>query len=108
MKLEQEVQRYTSGKSNRERTDSSFVARKAEDRMSSQKRALEMAKRMLHQGQGEAESPEMDWDYYGVQDQTGEQPQYVRGVHNPGSVKGKRKEFPKRAASMPLEEESYS
>ena len=28
MKLEQEVQRYTSGKSNKEKTDSSFVARK--------------------------------------------------------------------------------
>ena len=108
MKLEQEVQRYTSGKSNREKTDPSFVARKAEDKMSSQRRALEMAKRMLHQGRGETESPEMDWDYYGVQDQTGEQPQHVRGVHNPGSVKGERKEFPKRAASTPLEEESYS
>ena len=44
MKLEQEVQRYTSEKINSERTDSSFVARKAEDKMSSQNRALEMAK----------------------------------------------------------------
>ena len=50
MKLEQEVQRYTSGKSNREKTDPSFVARKVEDKMSSQQRALEMAKQMLHQG----------------------------------------------------------
>ena len=63
---------------------------------------------MLHQGRGEAESPEMDWDYYGVHDQTGEQPQNVRRVHNSGSVTGERKELPKRAASTPLEEESYS
>ena len=107
MKLEQEVQRYTSGKPNRERTDSSFVARKAEDKMSSQKRALETAKRMLRQGRGETDSPEMDLDYYVVQDQTGE-PQYLRGVHNPGRIRGEGKEFPKRAASMPLEGESYS
>ena len=50
----------------------------------------------------------MDWDYYGVQDQTGGQPQYVRGVQTPGRVTRERKELPKRAASTPLEEESYS
>ena len=48
MKLEQEVQRYTSGNSNRERTDSSFAAKVVEDKMISQKRALETAKQMLH------------------------------------------------------------
>ena len=52
---------------------------------------------MLHQGQGEAESPEMDWDYYGVQDQTGGQPQYVRGVHNPGRSKGGEKRISKKS-----------
>ena len=76
--------------------------------MISQRRALETAKQMLHQGRGETESPEMDWDYYGVHDQTGEQPQQIRGVHNPGRTKSEGKEFPKRAASMPLEGESYS
>ena len=91
MKLEQEVQRYTSGNTNRERTDSSFVARKVEDKMISQKRALETAKQMLHQGKGETESPEMDWDYYGVHDQTGEQPQQIRGIHNPGRMRGEGK-----------------
>ena len=35
---------------------------------------------MLHQGQGEADPPEMDWDYYGIQDQTGGQPQYERST----------------------------
>ena len=63
---------------------------------------------MLHQGRGETESPEMDWDYYGVQNQAGGQPQYVRGVQAPERVTGERKELPKRAASTPLEEESYS
>ena len=60
---------------------------------------------MLHQGRGETESPEMDWDYYGVQNQAGGQPQ---GVQAPGRVTGEGKELPKRAASTPLEEESYS
>ena len=71
-KLEQEVQRYNSGQSQREKIDP--IARKAEDKLISQQRALETAKRMLHQGRGEAESPEMDWDYYGVQNQTEGQP----------------------------------
>ena len=60
---------------------------------------------MLHQGQGGKESPEMDWDYYGVLNQAGEQPQ---GVQAPGRIMGERKELPKGAASTPLEEESYS
>ena len=45
MKLEQEVQRYTSGNSNRETTDS-FAAKEVEDKMISQKRALETAKQL--------------------------------------------------------------
>ena len=105
MKLEQEIQRYTSGQSKREKIDLLVVARKAKDKLISQQRALETAKRMLHQGRGERESPEMDWDYYGVQNQAGEQPQ---GVRAPGRIMGERKELPKRAASSPLEEESYS
>ena len=82
--------------------------REAEDKLISQQKALETAKRMLHQGRGEAESPEMDWDYYGVQNQTMVQPQHVRGAQIPERVTGERKELPKRAASTPLEEESYS
>ena len=108
MKLEQEVQRFTSGNPYRERTDSSFVAREVEDKMTSQRRALETVKQMLHQGRGETVSPEMDWDYYGVHDQTGEPPEQITGVHDPGRIRGGGKEFSKRAASMPLEGESYS
>ena len=59
---------------------------------------------MLHQDRGETVSAEMDWDYY----QTGEQPQQIKGVHNLGRTRGEEKEFPKRATSMPLNEESYS
>ena len=40
MKLEQEVQRYTSENSNRERTDSSLAVKEVEDKMISQRRAL--------------------------------------------------------------------
>ena len=108
MKLEQEVQKFTSGNPNRKRTDSSFVAREAEDKLTSQRRALETAKQMLHHCRGETVSPEMDWDYYGVHDQTGELPQQITGVHDPGRIRGEGKEFPKRAASTPLEGESYS
>ena len=105
-KLEQEIQRYNSEQSQGKKIDS--TARKVEDKLISQQKALETAKRMLHQGRGETESPEMDWDYYGVQNQTTGQPQHVRGAQIPERVLGERRELPKRAASTPLEEESYS
>ena len=108
MKLEQEIQRCTSGNSNRERIDSSLAKREDEDKMISQRRALETAKQVLHQRRGGTESPEMDWDYYGVHNQSGRQSQRIRGTHNPGRTSGEEKEFPKRAASTPLEGESYS
>ena len=109
MKLVQEVQRFTLGNPNRERIDSSFVAREVEDKITCQRKALETVKQMLHQGRGETVSPEMAWDYYnGVHDQTGESPQQAIEVHEQGGIKAEGKEFPKRAASMPLEEESYS
>ena len=108
MRLEQEIQRHTSKNSNREGIGSSLAAKEAEDKMISQKRALETAKQMLHQGRGEAESPEMDWDYYVVHDPNGGQPQQIREIHDPVRTKGEGKEFPKRAASTPLEEEPYS
>ena len=103
--LEQEIQRYNSEQSQRERIDS--MARKAEDKLISQQKALETMKRMLHQDRRKTESPEMDWDYYGDQNQITGQPQHVRGAQIPERVMGERRELPKRAASTPLEE-SYS
>ena len=108
MRLEQEIQRHTSENSNREGIGSYLAAKEAEDKMISQKRALETAKQMLHQGRGEAESPEMDWDYYVAHDLNGGQPQQIRESHDPVRAKGEGKEFLKRAASTPLEEEPYS
>ena len=43
----------------------------------------------------------MDWDYYGVQDQTGGQPQYVRGAQAPGRATRERKELPKELLLHP-------
>ena len=62
---------------------------------------FETAKQMVHQDRGETVSPEMDWDYYGVHDQTGEQPQQITGVHNPGRIRGEGKEFPKEPLLHP-------
>ena len=107
VRLEQEIQRYNSEQSQREKIDSR--ARKAKDKLISQQKALETVKRMLHQDWGKTESPEMDWDYYGAQNQITGQPQHVRGVQMPERVmRMERRELPKRAASTPLEEESYS
>ena len=50
----------------------------------------------------------MDWDYYVTHDSNGGQLQQAREIHDLVRVKGERKEFKKRAASTPLEEESYS
>ena len=102
MKLEQEVQRFTSGNPPRETIDSSFVAREVEHKITSQRKALETAKQMLHQGRGETVSPEMDWDYYyGVHDQTGEPPQQITEVHDQEGIKGEGKEFPKKPLLRP-------
>ena len=94
-KLEQEVQRQASGNYNRERPDCSFAVRKIEGKMVSLRKALETAKQMLHQGRGKTESPEMDWDYYGLHAQAGEQPQQIKGVHNPGRIRVREKNFQK-------------
>ena len=106
MKLEQEVQRHTSRGFDRERIGSSLAVRETEDKMSSQKRALETAKQKLHQGKVETESPEMDCDYYGVHGQTEERLLPNKGDHNPGRIMDEAKEVPKRAASTPLDEGS--
>ena len=56
-------------------------------------------KKMLHQGRGELRSPEMDWDYYGTHAHDREQDK--SGAEIPRIAN--EKEFPKRAASTPLE-----
>ena len=107
IKLEQEIQSHTSEQSQNEKIDSK--TRNADDKLISQQRALETVRRMLHQDRGKTESPEMDWDYYGAQDQIMRQPQQVRGVQMPEKeMRTERRELPKRAASTHLEEESYS
>ena len=93
IRLEQEIQRHTSENSNRGGIGSSLTAKEAEDKMISQKKALETAKQMLHQGREEAESPEMDWDYYVAHDSNGRQPQQIRGTHDPVRTKGEGKSF---------------
>ena len=72
-KLEQEIQRYISDNSNRQGTDALPIAQRVEDKMTSQRKALETAKQMLYHSRGESRSPEMDWDYYGTHPQAGEQ-----------------------------------
>ena len=52
MRLEQEIQRHTSENSNRVGICSSVAAKEAEDKMISQKRALETAKQLLQQSGG--------------------------------------------------------
>ena len=94
-KLEQEIQRYNSEQSQREKIDS--TARKAEDKLISQQKALETAKRMLHQGRGETESPEMDLDCYGVQNQTTGQPQQCKRSTDTRKGNGKKKRTPKKS-----------
>ena len=37
-----------------------------DDKNISKKRALEAVKQMLQKTRGEADSPEMNWDYYGI------------------------------------------
>ena len=82
---------------------------KAEEKLNSQQKVIETVKRMLHQDRGKTESPEMDWDYYGDQNQIIGQPPHVRGAQSPEKEKRiERRQILRRAASTPLEEESYS
>ena len=85
-----------------------LTGRESDDKMTSQRKALETAKQMLHQSRGESRSPEMDWDYYGTQ--TRVQEQFIQGDRISSTEKDKEdeREVPKRAASTPLEEEGYS
>ena len=106
-KLEQEVQRRSFEQAQGEKMKS--TVNKAEEKLNSQQTAIETVKRMLHQGQGKTESPEMEWDYYGDQSQIiGPTPPYERGVQGPGKEKRiERNQIPERAASTPMEEELY-
>ena len=51
-KLEQEIQWYISENSNRQGTDALSIAQRVEDKVTSQRKALETAKQMLHQSRG--------------------------------------------------------
>ena len=75
-KLEQEVQRCSLEQSQEERMKS--TVNKAEEKLNSKQTAIETMKRIVHQDWGKTESPEMDWDYYGDQNQVIGQPQHIR------------------------------
>ena len=72
-KYEQEVQRYISAQTSGPEIGTMLTGRESDDKMTSQKKALETAKQMLHQLRGGSRSPEMDWDYYGTQARVQEQ-----------------------------------
>ena len=103
-KLEQEVQRSISIKSSNQGMESLRTTGGIDDKENSQRKALEMAKQMLHQSRGESRSAEMDWDYYGTHAHAKEQSKQEKEALK----SEKEKELPKRAASIPLEEERYS
>ena len=106
-KLEQEARRSNFEQSQGEKINSTVS--KTEEKLNGQQKAIETVKRMLHQDRGKTESPEMDWDYYGDQNQIIGQPHPVRGAQLPEKEKGiGGRQLPRRAASTPLEEESYS
>ena len=106
-KLEHEVQRRSLEHSQKEKVNP--TVNKAKEKLNSRQTAIETVKRMLHPDRGKTESPEMDWDYYGDQSQDIAQPQNVEGAQ--GSKREERvekRQISNRAASTPLEEESYS
>ena len=47
-------------------TEAAHIEMFKDEKITSQRKALETAKQMLHQPRGKSKSPEMDWDYYGV------------------------------------------
>ena len=103
-KYEQEVQRYILARSAGSEMESMLTVRETDDKITSQKKALETAKQMLHQTRGELRSPKMDWDYYGTQDRVQEQSIQGDRILNVEKEKEEEREVPKRAASTPLEE----
>ena len=81
--------------------DSLPKAQEANDKITSQNRALETAKQMLYQSRGESRSPEMDWDYYDTHPQEGGSSQKIREILVSDKIKGGGKQLSKRAASTP-------
>ena len=103
-KYEHEVQRYISARSTGPEIGTVLTGRESDDKMTGQRKALEMAKQMLHQSTGELRSPEMDWDYYGTQARVQEQSIQGDRISSIEKDKEDEREVPKRAASTPLEE----
>ena len=108
MKLDQEARQHALKGMDSKKIGISLGEKEAEEKLSSQKRALETAKQMLHQRKVETGSPEMDWDYYGVHEQTSEKPLPYQENQNIGRTTDEGKEVPMRAASTPIEEELNS
>ena len=103
-KYEKEVQRYISARSTGSEIGTLLTGRESDDKMSSQKKALETAKQMLHQSRVESRSPVMDWDYYGTQARVQEQSIQGDRISSIEKDKDEEREVLKRAVSTPLEE----
>ena len=102
-KLEQEVQWYISIRSSNLGTESIPTTKETENKITSQREALETAKQMLHQNRGESRSTEMDWDNYGTHARTGEQPRQVDEMLSLGrGEEGKRKKEKFQTELLPL------
>ena len=98
-RLEQEVQQYISNKTKNQEIGSLPIVGIVDHKTSSQRKALETAKKMVHQGRGELRSPEIDWDYYGTHAHDREQDKLGTEIPRIANERG----LPKRAASTPLE-----
>ena len=83
-KLEQEMQWYILTPTSTFGTEAAQMEKCENEKITSQKKALETAKQMFHQTRGESNSPEMHWDYYGVH--AGEREQ----LRQEGKVVGQR------------------
>ena len=106
-KLEEEIQGYISNNYQSQGMDSLPKAQEANDKITSQRKALKKTKQMLYQSRGESRSPEKDWDYYDTHPQARGSSQKTSKIPVSDKRKGEGKELPKRAASTPLEEEPY-
>ena len=106
-KLEQEIQQYILTHTSILETGSTQTIKDKDDRITSQREALETAKQRLHETRGESRTPEMDWDYYEIHAYLGEQSRLEGEMvgNEKGKVEGKG--ISKRAASTPLEGEEY-
>ena len=103
-KYDQEVQQYIMTQFAKSEIEPVSNVKESDDKITSQGKALETAKQMVHPIRGESKSPEMDWDYYGTQDRAQEQSIQGDRITNVGRDKVDEREVSKRAASTPLEE----